>query len=102
MKPQRILVVEQNKSGEHKVQGLLTQGGESFLVERWSIDMPLEPIIDDASEYLPKRIEADLVLDYLKHPDLTHDLAEICRRQGIPVVASGKKLRMEGILTPPT
>jgi hypothetical protein len=102
MKAQRILVVEQNGSGEQKVKGLLTHGGDSFLVERWSIDTPLEPIIDDASEYLPKRIDADLVLDFLKHPDLTHDLAEICRRQGIPVVASGKKLRMEGVLTPPT
>jgi len=71
-------------------------------VERWSIDTPLAPIIDDASEFLPKRIEADLVLDFLKHPDLTHDLAGICRRQGIPLVASGKKLRVEGVLTPPT
>jgi hypothetical protein len=102
MKPQRILVVEQNGSGEQKVKGLLTHGGEGFVVERWSIDAPLAPIIDDASEYLPKRIEADLVLDFLKHPDLTHDLADICRRQGIPVVASGKKMQMEGVLTPPT
>jgi hypothetical protein len=102
MKPQRILVVEQNGSGEHKVKGLLTHGGDAFVVERWSIDTPLAPIIDDASEYLPKQIEADLVLDFLKHPDLTHDLADLCRRQGIPLVASGKKLRVEGVLTPPT
>lgn len=102
MKPQRILVVEQNGSGEHKVKGLLTHGGDAFVVERWNIDAPLAPIIDDASEYLPRRIEADLVLDFLKHPDLTHDLAAICRRQGIAVVASGKKLQMEGVLTPPT
>lgn len=102
MKPQRILVVEQNGSGEHKVKGLLSHGGDAFVVERWNIDAPLAPMIDDASEYLPRRIEADLVLDFLKHPDLTHDLAAICRRQGIAVVASGKKLQMEGVLTPPT
>ena len=102
MKPQRILVVEQNGSGEQKVKGLMAHGGDAFLVERWSIDAPLAPIIDDASEFLPKKIDADLVLDFLRHPDLTHDLASICQRQGIPVVASGKKLRMEGVLTPPT
>ena len=102
MKPQRILVVEQNGSGEQKVKGLIDHGGDAFVVERWNIDAPLAPIIDDASEYLPKRIDADLVLDFLKHPDLTHDLANLCRRQSIPLVASGKKLRMEGVLTPPT
>ena len=102
MTPQRILVVEQNGSGEHKVKGLLALGGDAFVVERWSVDELLPPVIDDASAYLPERIEADLVLDFLKHPDLSHDLAAICRRQGIPMVASGKKLRVEGVATPPT
>ena len=102
MKPQKILVVEQSGSGEQKVKGLLTHGEDAFQVERWSIDESLPPIIDDASEYLPKRIEADLVLDFLKHPDLSYDLANLCRRQGIPMVASGKKLLLEGVSTPPT
>ncbi len=62
----------------------------------------LPPVIDDASEYLPSEFEADLVLDFLQHPDLSHDLAELCRRKGIPVVASGKKIKVEGTLTPPT
>jgi len=38
----------------------------------------------------------------LKHPDLSHDLAVRCRDKNIPVVASGKKLRIKGTLTPPT
>jgi hypothetical protein len=59
-------------------------------------------VIDDAEEYLPDRIDADLVLDYLQHPDLSYDLAERCRRQGISLVASGRKIRVKGTMTPPT
>jgi hypothetical protein len=61
--------------------------------------MPL--VVDDASEYLPDTIDADLVLDFLKHPDLSHDLALLCRRLSIPIVASGKKPRWPGTHTPP-
>ena len=50
----------------------------------------------------PDTIEADLVLDFTKHPDLSHDLALMCRKRNIPVVASGKKTRVEGVITPPT
>ena len=99
---QRIVVFQQNSSGEKKIEGIRQYGGEHYDLECIHIDGDLPPVIDDASEYLPAKIEADLVLDFLQHPDLSHDLAEICRRCGIPVVASGKKTKVEGTLTPPT
>lgn len=43
----------------------------------------------------------DLVLDFLKHPDLSHDLALLCQRLAIPMVASGKKTTVDGTHTPP-
>jgi hypothetical protein len=52
--------------------------------------------------YLPQTVEADLVLDFLRHPDLSLALAHLCLDQGIPVVASGKKLQVEGTFCPPT
>ena len=55
-----------------------------------------------AGAVVPSRIEADLVLDYLKHPDLSEDLAQLCRRRNIPVIASGKKIRGHHVMTPPT
>jgi hypothetical protein len=58
--------------------------------------------MDDTKAYIPRNIEADLVLDYLKHPDLSYDLAVVCRDKKIPVVASGKKFRVKGAFTPPT
>ena len=99
---QRIVVFQQNGSGEKKIEGIREYGRGLFDLQCIHIDEELPPVIDDASDYLPAEIEADLVLDFLQHPDLSHDLAEMCRRRGIPVVASGKKTKVEGTLTPPT
>jgi len=99
---QRILVFQQNGGGEKKVKGINDFGEGRFELEVISIGGSLPPIIDETSEYLPKEIEADLVLDFLNHPDLSHDLALMCQERKIPVVASGKKLRVKWALTPPT
>lgn len=99
---QRILVFQENGSGEQKIEGIRTYGKEFFSIERISIDTPLPPIIDDPGTYLPGDISADLVLDFLKHPDLSHELAVMCKRKGVPVVASGKKNDDDWVLTPPT
>jgi hypothetical protein len=100
--PQKILVFQQNRSGEKKIRGIKKYGEDLFVLEIISIDTPLSPVVDDTTRYLPREIRADLVLDFLKHPDLSHDLAIACRESDIPVVASGKKTRIKGVLTPPT
>lgn len=99
---QKILVFQQNGSGEGKIKGIRLYGRNLFVIETFSIDSPLPPIIDDAHEYLPEDLDASLVLDFLKHPDLSEDLASLCRKHSVPMVASGKKLRTEGVITPPT
>lgn len=100
--PQRIMVFQQNGSGESKIAGLRKYGGDRIVVEVASIDEPLPPLLEDTAEYLPERIEADLVLDFLKHPDLSHDLAVLCSREQVPLIASGKKHDVKGVHTPPT
>lgn len=100
--PQKIIVFQQNGSGDKKIAGIRKYGGNRFNLEIISIDTPLPAVIEDDQTYLPRDIQADMVLDFLKHPDLSYDLAEICSRLKIPVVASGKKLRIKGIHTPPT
>ena len=99
---QKIVVFQQNGSGESKIAGVRKYGGDRIALEVISIDDPLPPIIEDTSEYLPRKISADLVLDFMKHPDLNHDLAGLCRDQRIPLIASGKKLEIKGVHTPPT
>ena len=99
---QRILVFQQNGSGESKIRGIRRYGKELFIIETISIDQPLPPILDDTADYLPNDFQADLVLDFLEHPDLSHDLAAACGKRKIPVVASGKKLKGKRVFVPPT
>ena len=101
IRPLKVLVFQQNGRGESKVKGIRQYGGESFDISLITVEQALPPVVDDSSEYLPDAIEADLVLDFLTHPDLSHDLAVLCRRQGIPIVASGKKTTVENTHTPP-
>jgi hypothetical protein len=99
---EKILVFQQDGSGERKIHGIRRYGKERFIIETVSIDEALPPILDDTRNYLPSNIQADLVLDFLKHPDLSHDLAVACLARSIPIIASGRKLRVKGALTPPT
>ena len=99
---QKVLVFQQNGSGESKIRGIRQYGDQQFEIVTVNIDETLPSILDDTGEYLPDDIEADLVLDFLEHPDLSLDLAVKCREKKIPMVASGKKIRVSGALTPPT
>jgi len=99
---QKIIVFQQHGSGEKKIAGIREYAEDSIELAVISIDEPLPPVIEDGSEYLPERLDADLVLDFLKHPDLSHDLVALCHRQQIPVISSGKKIPSKWVLTPPT
>ncbi len=99
---QKILVFQQNGSAESKTKGIRRHANGLLTMEIISIDETLPALLEDTEGYLPCDIQADLVLDFLKHPDLSHDLAVACRNRRIPVVASGKKLRVKWALTPPT
>ena len=99
---QKILVFQQNGRGESKIQGITRYGENSFDLQIISIDKPLPLIIDDSIQYLPHNINADLVLDYLAHPDLSYDLAALCVTKNIPIIATGKKSHIKSVLTPST
>lgn len=99
---QRVVVFQQNGSGERKIAGVREYGADIIALEIISIDEPLPLVLDDARAYLPATIEADLVLDYLTQQDLSHDLVQICVANGIPIVSSGKKRVGRRVMTPPT
>jgi thymidylate synthase len=99
---QRLMVFQQNGSGEQKIAGLRKYGGELFELNVFNIDQLLPPVLDDTSAYLPKDISCELVLDFLRHNDLSTDLAALCAKKNIPVIASGKKIACKGLVTPPT
>ena len=99
---QRVSVFQQKGSGERKIEAVREHGSDVITLDVVSIDDELPDIIDDTSPYLPAELDADLVLDFLTHKDLSHDLAALCAEKSIPVIASGKKLTNKWVLTPPT
>lgn len=101
-KGQHIIVFQQNGSGQPKIDGMRMYGGELFDIEVVNIDGILPPVIDDTSEYVPQELHCDLVLDFLRHGDLSADLAALCQKENIPLIASGKKITGRGLFAPPT
>lgn len=102
VKPQRILVFQQKGSGENKIRGIRQYGCGRFVIQTYDIDAPLPVMIEDSNRYLPETIDADLVLDYLHHPDLSGDLWSLCEKRGVPIVASNKKGTGGWVITPRT
>ncbi len=99
---QRLLIFQQDGSGEQKIAGVKKHGGNQFELEVFSINEVLPPVLDDTSDYLPSNISCDLVLDFLKHQDLSQDLAALCAEKKIPIISSGKKIISKWAKTPPT
>lgn len=92
-KTTRLVVFQQNGSAEQKIRGIREHGRHIEIVRIFDITTALPDFIEQPAEYIPDDLACDLVLDFLRHPDLAEYLAELCRRHGIPLVASGKKTK---------
>src|SRR6056297_3510384 len=100
-KQTRLLVCQQNGSGTRKIQGIRDYGQDQFDIQTFSLDEVLPEVIDETGRYLPEDLDVDLVLDYFKHPDLTHDLVWLCQKKQVPIVSTGKSVDNKWAFTPP-
>ena len=99
---QKILVFQERGSGEKKVAGIKKYAPESFDLEVISIDDDLPELVDEPEKFFPREFNADLVLGFLRHPDLAAELLRFCREKNVPFVASAKKYPAEPLVaTPP-
>lgn len=99
---QKIMVFQQKGSGKSKIEGINRFGDRQFRITTFDIDEQLPIVIDDTSLYLPDAIDADIVLDFLKHRDISDDLSILCQKLDIPVIASGKKITTGNAICSPT
>ena len=88
---QRIMVFQERGSGEKKIAGIEEYAPGHFELEVVSIDDPLPAMIDEPEAFFPNELQADLVLGFLRHPDLSAELLRRCQEAKIPFVASAKK-----------
>lgn len=86
-----IIVFQERGSGEHKVEGVHKYCKTITITEIVSIDTFLPDFIENPADYIQEDFNADLILNYLKHPDLVDYLVALCETKGIPVVSPGKK-----------
>ncbi len=86
-----IVVFQQRNSAKLKVEGVLSHGEHIEITRTISVDDFLPDFIEEPEEFIKEDFEADLVLNYFKHPDLVDYLIDLCGKKNIPVVTPGKK-----------
>ncbi len=90
--PQELVIFEEHGSGDYKIAGIEVYGKGIKIVRVVNVDQSLPPLIDEPEDYIPDDFQGDLVLNFLKHPDLSFYLVELCKKKGIPVIASGQQI----------
>lgn len=86
----QLVVFEENGSKKNKVDGIKAHGA-AMHIQVFSIVGVFPDFIDEPEEYITNEFSGDLVLNYLKHPDLSDYLIAVCKQKKIPVIAPGKK-----------
>jgi hypothetical protein len=85
-----LIVFQQNGSAAKKIEGIKKYGRKMIIKEIFSIDDTFPQVIDFPENYINTSFQGDLVLNFLKHPDLSDHLVEVCESKKIPVVTTGK------------
>jgi len=93
-----IIVFQQAGSGEVKISGIRQYGAGLIISKVFDLPAHLPDFIDSPEEYFREDFTGDLVLSFLKHPDLLDHLAVLCGEKKIPLIASGRK--HEAAITP--
>lgn len=93
-----IIVFQQAGSGEVKISGIRQYGAGLIISKVFDLPAHLPDFIDSPEEYFREDFTGDLVLSFLKHPDLLDHLAVLCGKKKIPLIASGRK--HEAAITP--
>ncbi len=86
-----ITVFQQNGSGEKKIQGIKTYGSDIEIVEIIDFPTNLPDFIEDPQDFFPTQIQGNIVLSFLKHPDLADYASQYCRSHQVPMIASGPR-----------
>lgn len=89
---QQIIIFEEDGSGDYKVAGIEVYGINIRIKRVFNLKGPFPLLIDEPEEYINGIPDADLCLDFLRHPDLSQHLVELCKTKSTPVIVSGQHI----------
>jgi len=91
---QRVTVFQHQGNGEEKIAGIRAHGRGVSIHRVIDLPGPLPDFIDDPGEYInADDVGGDLVLCFIKHPDIASHLAALCVEKGVPMIASGTRTK---------
>ncbi len=96
-----ISIFQQTGIGEQKIKGLLEYGQHITIAQIITLPTALPDFIEDPEDYFSEAITGNIVLSFIKHPDLADYLVSLCNTLAIPVVASGPRT-IQGAFSPIT
>ena len=91
-KPFQLVIFEERGSGDYKAAGIQVYGKDIEVSQIINITTALPEIVDEPEEFITSNFKGDLVLNFLRHPDLSEYLVRLCMDKGIPVIASGQHI----------
>ncbi len=86
-----IAIFQRGNFADHIAEGIRLNS--DFKVSVFSVPEELPQIIDEVEKYIKSDFKADLILDYLYHPNLTEYLIELAKSKGIPIIVPKRKVR---------
>ena len=89
---QQVVIFEEDGSGDFKIAGIEVYGRNICIKRVFNLKGPFPLLIDEPEEYISGIPDADLCLDFLRHPDLSQHVVELCSKKSIPVIASGQHI----------
>jgi len=85
-----IVVFQEAGSAGKKIMGIKQYGKDIVIKKVISIDSALPAVIDEPQDYIDEDFDGDLVMNFLKHPDLSSYLVDICEKKDLPIITNGK------------
>lgn len=94
----QLIIFQQAGSGTAKIAGLRQYGRDITIKEVYDLPVNLPDFIENPEDFITDSFKGDLVLSFLKHPDLIDHLIRLCTDKDIPIIAAG--IQRPGAISP--
>lgn len=96
--PFRLVIFQQGGNADFKVGGIEVYGNGIEIQTVHDLPASLPEVIDEPDEYVCLIEPCDLVLTFVKQPDIAAHIVSLANAKGIPVIAPGQHI--PGAITP--